>query len=310
MELERPAEERLAWSATPLGFGPERRARFEHFNMRICLIALVVILACVAALAHAEVRSARLTGRGWKLLYENPSQAVGVLEEASRFKRTNVKAVYGLWQALFILERFGEAREAALRHVRLDRLSPDAYVDVARTILSAAGNASEPWEQARRYLGLATVLNPGDFDALEMLLECHMKVGDFDSALETLLGLKRAYLAHLEFCNRVIAEPGARRQDLALAYNDKAWILATSKVPSLRNREEALLCAKKAVALSGDEPDREAVLDTLAEAYFVNGDAVLALIEIRKAISLRPERLYYYIMQERKFLRGWEGMAT
>ncbi|MFH0962706.1 MAG: hypothetical protein V2A58_01695 [Planctomycetota bacterium] len=311
MDPGSPAEERGEGAGgTPMGFDPERRMRLERFNVGVAVVAAAMILACVVALAHAEVRSARLTGRGWDLLYENPRQAVPVLEEASRLKRTNGRALYGLWQGLFILERFDEAREVAERRVRLDRLSPDAYVELAKTVLGSAEDGGESWAEACRYLSVARLLRPGDFAALEMLLECHVEAGDLQGALETVLTLKHAYLVHLEFCNEVIGGAGTSRKDLATAYNDKAWILATSKIPSLRNREEALLYAKKAIELAGKDPDRDAILDTLAEAYFINGETPLALIAIRKAISLRPERLYYYILQERRFLRAWEGMAT
>lgn len=79
--------------------------------------------------------------------------------------------------------------------------------------------------------------------------------------------------------------------------NNLAWLYATAP-PPYRNPQRALELAQKAAA---KQPDPY-VLDTLAEAYYVNGLYEEALTAIRQAIAQKPERLSYYLGQEKKFL--------
>jgi tetratricopeptide (TPR) repeat protein len=72
-----------------------------------------------------------------------------------------------------------------------------------------------------------------------------------------------------------------------LAWNELAWTYATSRDPRYRHSAKALEYAEKAVSLSeGKMPE---ILDTLAEAYFVNGDFDKAIETERKALELSPD---------------------
>jgi len=85
--------------------------------------------------------------------------------------------------------------------------------------------------------------------------------------------------------------------DLASAWNDLAWLYATANEQKFRDGEKALEYAQKAVELSGG---REAyILDTLAEAYFVNGEFDLAIGTEEKAIALEPNDPAYAIQKEK-----------
>ena len=85
--------------------------------------------------------------------------------------------------------------------------------------------------------------------------------------------------------------------DSALALNNLAWLLATAEDESLRDQRAALVLADKAVAL-----ERSAMyLDTLAEAYFVNGKVREAVATIREAIALAEDDKAYYEQQLRRF---------
>ena len=65
-----------------------------------------------------------------------------------------------------------------------------------------------------------------------------------------------------------------------------AWFYATSKDPSYRNPSKALEYAQKAVSISqGKTPE---ILDTLAEAYYVNGHYDKAIETETKALALSP----------------------
>ena len=68
------------------------------------------------------------------------------------------------------------------------------------------------------------------------------------------------------------------------AQNNVAWILATTSDPSLRNAQQAIALARRAVQLSGG---REASLfDTLAVAYAAAGDFENAVTTAKEAIDL------------------------
>ena len=82
------------------------------------------------------------------------------------------------------------------------------------------------------------------------------------------------------------------------ALNNLAWILVTSPEEDLRDRQRALILAKRAVAL-----DKSPIfLDTLAEAYYANGLNHEAVKTIKEALSLTKGGKGYYKKQLRKFM--------
>lgn len=81
------------------------------------------------------------------------------------------------------------------------------------------------------------------------------------------------------------------------ALNNLAWLYATSSVPAFRNPQKALELATKAVAL-----DRSAhILDTYAEACFLNNQFENALTAAKEALYKAPDRQAYYIGQVKRF---------
>jgi Zn-dependent protease with chaperone function len=89
----------------------------------------------------------------------------------------------------------------------------------------------------------------------------------------------------------------------AVSLNNLAWLLVTLPNEELRNPERALELAKKAVAI-----ERSPVfLDTLAEAYYVNGLIQEAVKTIREAIALATENRGYYEKQLSKFMDSRKG---
>jgi Zn-dependent protease with chaperone function len=81
----------------------------------------------------------------------------------------------------------------------------------------------------------------------------------------------------------------------ASALNNLAWLLVTEE--SLRDTERGLLLAKQAAALNPSP----VFLDTLAEAYYVNGYTQEAVETIQQAISAATENTGYYRSQLKKF---------
>ncbi|MBN2033106.1 MAG: M48 family metalloprotease [Deltaproteobacteria bacterium] len=83
------------------------------------------------------------------------------------------------------------------------------------------------------------------------------------------------------------------------ALNNLAWLLATAEEENLRDEKRALVLAKQAVAIESSAM----YLDTLAEAYFVNGMVSEAVTTIKSAIDAAKEGKEYY---ERKLSRFQE----
>ena len=82
-----------------------------------------------------------------------------------------------------------------------------------------------------------------------------------------------------------------------VALNNLAWILATDSHSSEEQKREALAMAKRAV-----EKERNSTyLDTLAQAYFVNGYHQLAVETAKEALDLAKDNKEYYIKQLEKF---------
>jgi membrane associated rhomboid family serine protease/TPR repeat protein len=92
----------------------------------------------------------------------------------------------------------------------------------------------------------------------------------------------------------------AAAQNSAYALNCVAWAYATSASPAIRNPAAALEYARKAVGLTGAEPD-PAILDTLAEALYVNGRYEEAVKTEEQAIALKPTDLHDYQIRLEKY---------
>ncbi len=90
--------------------------------------------------------------------------------------------------------------------------------------------------------------------------------------------------------------------DDATALNNLAWLYATGPY-SFRHPEEALKLALKAASLS-PAPD---ILDTLAEAYFVNGQYEDAISIIDEAIAEGGNMRTYLLKQKDKFQKALTG---
>lgn len=86
--------------------------------------------------------------------------------------------------------------------------------------------------------------------------------------------------------------------DQVVPLNNLAWLLVTVADQDLRDEKRALQLAKRAVAIKRSP----VFLDTLAEAYYVNGSIPEAVKAIKEAIALARENKGYYERQLRKFL--------
>lgn len=87
------------------------------------------------------------------------------------------------------------------------------------------------------------------------------------------------------------------------ALNDLAWLFCTADKVEFRDYVRALSLAKRAYALR-KTPD---IIDTFAEASFLNGQFEQAVKLSKEALSLKPKsEKEYYVRQLRKFQKAWE----
>lgn len=88
----------------------------------------------------------------------------------------------------------------------------------------------------------------------------------------------------------------------ATILNNLAWLYATTPAPH-RNPEEALELALEAVSIN-PEPH---ILDTLAEAYYINGRYEEALAAIEEALAKSGPDRGHFLKQREKFQRALHG---
>jgi len=91
-------------------------------------------------------------------------------------------------------------------------------------------------------------------------------------------------------------------QNYVPAMNSLALLLATTKEKTIRNPQQAIALATKAVA-AGSNPD---YLDTLAAAYFADGQTDKAVETEQKALARNPESETYKKAME-KYLAAAHG---
>ncbi len=85
--------------------------------------------------------------------------------------------------------------------------------------------------------------------------------------------------------------------DHPIALNNLAWLLVTASQDDIRDPARGLALARRAVS----RQKNPVFLDTLAEAYWVNGDRRRALETIQQALEMATEDRAYYESQRRKF---------
>ena len=119
----------------------------------------------------------------------------------------------------------------------------------------------------------------------------------------------RKIIADLEASGYISKRKVGRRNryridpDQPMVLNNLAWLLVTSGDSRLRDNQRGLYLAKQAVALERNPQ----FLDTLAEAYFVNGFPYRAMEIIEEAVSTAEENKGYYEGQLKRFQEAVEG---
>jgi len=88
--------------------------------------------------------------------------------------------------------------------------------------------------------------------------------------------------------------------DDGMTLNNLAWILATAQDTTLLDYPKALSLAKRAVGIERSPT----FLDTLAEAYYVNGLQDNAIQTIKEALEKASDNRKYLVSQLERFRKG------
>ncbi len=146
----------------------------------------------------------------------------------------------------------------------------------------------------RIWIPTGTAMNP---QALESLLKKELDSHPGDTRILMTLAMFYQEGKRLQAAKEVYERILQKEPNHYLALNNLAWLLATSKEEGLFQPAKALALAIKAAALKPDAM----ILDTLAEAYLVNGRPDIALQIARQVLAKNPSNRAYYQAQEERF---------
>ncbi len=173
---------------------------------------------------------------------------------------------------------------SAMDHIRRGvDLHDKGDLDGAIAEYRAAIQLKPGFSKAHFNLGVA-LYGKGELDAaiVEFRAAIHLepKFADAHTSLADSLSDKGDMEAAIAECHIAIELAPKNPR----AWNSLAWLHATSQNPRFRDPSKALEYAVKAVSLS--KAKDAASLDTLAEAYFVNGDYDKAIETEKKALAI------------------------
>lgn len=202
-----------------------------------------------------------------------------------------------LGNVLYAQRRCEEASQQYREALRLQPDLPDAHHNLANCLL-----VTQKTDDAIAEYRQTLELDPDKLESHIMLGAAFTQKGELNSAIEqfqqvladdpenvvALASLGHAYYMNKDFSAAITALKHALsiKPDFPAAENELAWIYATANDPSFRNPAEALTLARHAVQAS-PQPVPE-ILDTLAEALRLNGDAAEALKIEERAATLAP----------------------
>jgi tetratricopeptide (TPR) repeat protein len=126
----------------------------------------------------------------------------------------------------------------------------------------------EKYKEAIQDFSKVLVIDSRRYSAYVYRGLCHEKSGNYINALKD-------YTSAL----------GMKPKD-ASVHNNLAWLYATAKDKQVQDKEKALEHAKKAAMYSNEESAE--ILDTLARAYFINGEVTDAIEAEKKTLKIEP----------------------
>ena len=247
----------------------------EPPSQAIVVLPLVVVILAMAATAN-HYRTIQAMDR--------------LLEEGGHFanSRQYDREFQSFQQALKLAPREEQPHEALGAYYLEQKKYDQAIAEFQEAVRWSGGDT-----RVRLRLGLAYELNDDPQKAQQVFEEV---LGENPQSVEDrkLLAVNQLLLADLFAQQKLYADAIGKYQEalrldpgLAEAQNNLAWLYATCEDAKFRDPKGALDHAKQAVDLSGGE--EATFIDTLAEAYFVNGDFQQAVETQKKALALDPD---------------------
>jgi Zn-dependent protease with chaperone function len=136
---------------------------------------------------------------------------------------------------------------------------------------------------------------------LQQITEKRLKVAPEDPSLWFALGSIAFEREDYDLAETALSESIKLEPKNAETLNNLAWLYATASERKFRKPQESLRLAKEAAQL---QPTASHILDTLAEAYFINGMPSEALEVEETALSLASDRRDYYRKQVERFRKA------
>ena len=202
------------------------------------------------------------------------------------------------WHHFSIAQRIAFLRECEAdstrihRHDRKVRLSLVLYLVILMAVGASAWSMNFG-ETGRRLSS----------QAIEHILQREIERNPANDDLHTALGdlflSRKAYARARDAYGQAIRN----NPENAQALNNLAWLLATCEDRRLRAPAHALALARRAVAVN----PAPHILDTLAEAYFANGDFPNAVATETMALERAGKDREIFLDQLKKFQKALEG---
>ncbi len=233
----------------------------------IVVFPIAVVALAMAATARHYVETRKITAvlkQGERFrAQQQDGRAAEYFRAAERLDRTNERAYEELGSLYLSENRASDALRQYQLALRLNPGSPQAEAG-----LSAAYAADGNGSKALQWMEAAVGQNPNNPQAQAALGDLCNQDGLYSGAI-----------AHYEKALQL-------NPNLAEVQNNLAWLLATCPELKYRNPQQALAHAKRAVSLTrGKRPE---FMDTLAAAYYANGQYGQALDIQKKAVTLDP----------------------
>jgi membrane associated rhomboid family serine protease/tetratricopeptide (TPR) repeat protein len=192
-----------------------------------------------------------------------PQRALSLLQQAGRIAPHNFQVSEALGVLYLERRQYAQAIPELKQALQLEPSSaPDAVA------LAEAYEDSGQLAQARQVLETAHRKAPEDAGTQEALAELCSRLKLYQAAINQYKGVLKL------------------APNSAIAHNNLAWLYATCDDPQYRDPKDALHHAWIAVRLSGWRQSE--FVDTLAAAFFANGQPKLAAVTEGKALQLAP----------------------
>jgi tetratricopeptide (TPR) repeat protein len=264
-------------------------------------LASGMLLAAIIPPPQHQIFPGAVTPQPSQALVVLPLVVVALAMTATAEHYRTYRSVTRLLQAAERLRAAGQhakALEQIQQALRLDHTDERTHEELGTLYLTEdrLPEAIQAFEEAHRLspdspraqLGLAAAYRrQGDFAKAQALLENvvgkNPHTAEGQQLLADLLAEQKLYPEAIQRYQEALR----LNRNYTPAHNNLAWLFATCEDPQFRNPAKALEHARQAVELSGwKEPN---YIDTLAEAFYVNGNFHEAVKVQTEALKLDPE---------------------